>query len=83
MKTLLAASLLALAAASLPAHAERGTGARWCLQQKGFGWNGSAPDCSYVSLAQCNETASGNVGYCMENPFYHGPQHRRRGARHD
>ena len=77
MKTLLAASLLVLAAASLPAHAERGNGSPWCLQQKGFGWNGSSPDCSYRTLWQCKQAASGNVGYCMENPAYD-PRYRNR-----
>lgn len=72
MKTLFAASLLVLAAAPLPAHAQRGNGSPWCLQQKGYGWGGSAPDCSYRSLAQCKESASGNVGYCMRNPSWQG-----------
>jgi hypothetical protein len=76
MKTLLAASLLILAAASLPASAQYGTGAPWCLQHKGYGWNGSAPECSYRTLAACKISAGGNQGYCINNPWLKKKHHR-------
>ena len=27
-------------------------------------------DCSFTSMAQCNGTASGGVGYCYANPYF-------------
>lgn len=70
MLKVFAASLLLLlaAAGSMPAQAGRGPGAKWCLQEKGRGTQGNAPDCSYYTLEQCKEAASGNVGTCMRNP---------------
>jgi hypothetical protein len=54
----------------------------FCLQH--FRWGGSDNiDCGYVSLAQCNATASGLAALCLANPYYAhaqapaGPRNRR------
>ena len=48
----------------------RGNGSEWCLQEKGRGSRGFAADCSFKTLAQCQESATGNVGSCSRNPYY-------------
>ncbi|MPZ36977.1 MAG: DUF3551 domain-containing protein [Rhizobiales bacterium] len=34
-------------------------------------------DCSYYSMQQCLDTASGAGGSCQPNPWYQGPRLRR------
>jgi Protein of unknown function (DUF3551) len=52
-----------------------------CLQV--FRWGGMDIQCSYTSLPQCNQTASGLGAMCFANPYYagaqiaHGPHDRR------
>jgi hypothetical protein len=52
-----------------------------CLQTYGIG--GGYIDCGYISLAQCNATASGRSAQCITNPYFAraplaGPRHRQR-----
>lgn len=71
LKIFAASVLLVLAAGSISAEAQtRGNGGKFCLQEKGRGTQGNAADCSYRTLGQCKEAASGNVGTCMKNPRY-------------
>ena len=63
--------LIFVAGGTLSAMAQtRGNGSEWCLQEKGRGSRGFAADCSFKTLAQCRESASGNVGSCSRNPYY-------------
>jgi hypothetical protein len=39
-----------------------------CLQSYGLGGNNI--DCSYMSLPQCNATASGLAAQCVINPYF-------------
>ena len=39
-----------------------------CLQA--YGRNGNYIDCSYVSLPQCNLSASGRAAQCIVNPYF-------------
>ena len=41
-------------------------------------WGGSHIVCSFTSIAQCKETASGRAAQCDANPFY---GYDRRGSR--
>jgi uncharacterized protein DUF3551 len=41
-------------------------------------WGGSRIECSFTSIAQCKETASGRAAQCDANPFY---EYDRRGSR--
>jgi len=40
----------------------------YCI--KGCDFNAGAGDCSFVSLAQCQATASGRDAYCAANPYF-------------
>ena len=52
-----------------------------CLQA--YGINGEYIDCSYNSLAQCAQSASGRAAQCITNPYFArgqipvGPRSRR------
>ena len=52
-----------------------------CLQSYGLG--GSSIECSYTSLAQCAQSASGLAAQCIANPYFAGarvpagPHYRR------
>ena len=50
-----------------------------CL--RAYGGQGGYTDCSYVSLTQCNATASGRGAECVINPFFSHPYERRLGRR--
>ena len=39
----------------------------YCIKGCDFGAGG---DCSFVSLAQCQATASGRDAYCAANPYF-------------
>jgi Protein of unknown function (DUF3551) len=41
---------------------------RWCVEYSGRG----ATNCYFITLAQCQATASGNGGFCRPNGFYDG-----------
>ena len=41
-------------------------------------WGGSHIECSFMSIAQCKQTASGRAAQCDVNPFY---GYDRRGSR--
>jgi hypothetical protein len=41
---------------------------RWCVEYSGRG----ATNCYFVTLEQCQATASGNGGICRPNGFYDG-----------
>jgi len=43
-----------------------------CLQA--YGRNGNYIDCSYVSLPQCNQSASGRAAQCIVNPYFAGAE---------
>jgi hypothetical protein len=40
----------------------------YCIKGCDFGAGGG--DCSFVSLAQCQATASGRDAYCAANPYF-------------
>jgi hypothetical protein len=49
-------------------------------------WGGAIEDCTYYTMAQCAQSASGRAGQCYINPYYAGAtaspgrndrQHRR------
>ena len=40
----------------------------YCI--KGCDFGAGASDCSFVSLAQCQATASGRDAYCAANPYF-------------
>jgi hypothetical protein len=70
------------AAAAMPASAREFP---YCIKGCDFGAGGG--DCSFVSLAQCQATASGRDAYCDANPYFNAKaemqtdrnrQHRRR-----
>jgi hypothetical protein len=43
---------------------------RYCARREGGRWN-----CAYKSLEQCNfVTDPGRIRYCLENPWWDGPQ---------
>jgi hypothetical protein len=52
-----------------------------CLQT--YGIDGGYIECGYISLAQCNATASGRAAQCIANPYFAsaqvpaGPHYRR------
>ena len=48
---------------------------RWCAEYGGG--RGGGTNCYFVTLQQCQASASGNGGFCRENPFYTGPERRR------
>ena len=66
-----ALAVLAIAAV-LPAAPAQAQTYGWnypvCLQA--YGRNGNYIDCSYVSLPQCNQSASGRAAQCIINPFF-------------
>jgi hypothetical protein len=49
----------------------------WCHQQGG---RDGALNCSYVSYQQCIVNVVGDGGWCLQNPWYRGPEaiHRSR-----
>ncbi len=70
------------AAVAMPASAREFP---YCIKGCDFGAAGG--DCSFVSLAQCQATASGRDAYCAANPYFNAKaemqtdrsrQHRRR-----
>ena len=70
------------AAVAMPASAREFP---YCIKGCDFGAGGG--DCSFVSLAQCQATASGRDAYCDANPYFNAKaemqtdrnrQHRRR-----
>jgi len=48
-----------------------------CLQT--YGITGNAIDCSYISMAQCQASASGRAAQCISNPYFAAAPARRRG----
>ena len=71
---LLAGALLALVTLASPSRAE--VQYPWCIQYSG-GRNGiGATSCSFVSFAQCMETARGLGSMCIENSAYSGAPSR-------
>jgi hypothetical protein len=63
-QTLLALGAV-MAAVATPAAAG---GMAYCI--KGCDFGGSAGDCSFSSLAQCQATASGRDATCASNPYF-------------
>jgi hypothetical protein len=61
---LMAASAVS-AAIAMPASAREFP---YCI--KGCDFGAGAGDCSFVSLAQCQATASGRDAYCAANPYF-------------
>ncbi len=45
---------------------------RWCVHYRGQ--HGGAVNCGFYTFYQCQATASGNIGFCLQNPFYTGPR---------
>jgi hypothetical protein len=50
---------------------------RWCAEYGGWR-GGSASNCYFMTLAQCQATISGVGGTCRPNPFYTGPKQQPR-----
>lgn len=65
-----AALMLAIAATALPTRAEAYPVYPWCAFISG---RGGATNCGFSTQAQCRAAASGNGGYCYQNPFYGAP----------
>ena len=59
---------IALGAVTLSSSAALafGPGQPWCLIETGDDYR----QCDYPTLASCQATASGNVGYCTPNPAF-------------
>lgn len=84
MRVILASTILASLAAAVTiltvnaptASAQPANTTRpYCLRD---GVNGPGMwDCSYYSMQQCLDTASGAGGTCQPNPWYQGPRPRR------
>jgi Protein of unknown function (DUF3551) len=70
-----AAAVIGLLALDIQPGAAQNTTRPFCMRGGIFG-QGSW-DCSYHSMQQCLDSASGLNGTCMANPWYEGP---RRGA---
>lgn len=51
---------------------------RWCAQYSG-GWGGGE-NCGFITWEQCQQTVHGMGGFCVENPFYTGPDRYTTGA---
>jgi hypothetical protein len=68
--------VLGLLLLTSPAHAQRDP-YRWCAVYGGF-YGGGATNCYFIHLWQCQQAISGVGGYCRPNPFYTGPDRRRR-----
>jgi uncharacterized protein DUF3551 len=63
--------LALMAGIAVSAAAATPTSARefpYCI--KGCDFGAGAGDCSFVSLAQCQATASGRDAYCGANPYF-------------
>jgi Protein of unknown function (DUF3551) len=60
-----AASLLATVFVAGSASAQ-GSDGKFCAQMKGS--TGTPPNCSYQTMAQCQEAVKSDQGTCMENP---------------
>jgi len=67
-----AAALTALTLASGVKSSEALTIYPWCANYGGR-TSGGAPNCGFVTYAQCMATLSGNGGYCGVNPWWEGP----------
>jgi hypothetical protein len=69
---LLAAAALMLGAAfnAVPTSAKAYPVYPWCAFISG---RGGATNCYFSTWEQCRQAASGNGGYCYENPFYGAP----------
>jgi hypothetical protein len=65
MRLTMFACLLASVFAAGAASAQ-GTDGKFCAQMKGD--PGKAPNCSYQTMAQCQETVKADQGTCIENP---------------
>jgi Protein of unknown function (DUF3551) len=61
-------TILALAAATVPAAAQSAYSYPWCLKGGRGGMS-----CYFTSYQQCRATLSGRGGFCMRSPYYHGP----------
>ena len=51
---------------------------KWCAEYSGGRDGIGATNCGFVTLEQCRATISGIGGWCSPNPFYTGPEPRRR-----
>jgi hypothetical protein len=69
-KALMALTAACAVLSALPAMAGGlpSGGAPYCI--KGCDYGGGIGDCSFVSLAQCQATASGRVATCSTNPYF-------------
>jgi hypothetical protein len=76
MRIVLAGLVAAIALASAPPAAAQNTTNPICMRGGTFGPN--EWDCSYYTMQQCLDSASGLNGTCGPNPNYIGP--RRKGA---
>ncbi|MCC6886943.1 MAG: DUF3551 domain-containing protein [Hyphomicrobiales bacterium] len=68
------AAAMAILTFDVPSAEAQNTTRPYCLRD---GVNGPGTwDCSYYSMQQCLDTASGAGGSCQPNPWYRGPQRR-------
>ncbi len=66
-------AVLSLSAVGIQPSAAQSRGPTpWCIENgaNGFG----TMDCTYWTLQQCRESASGAGGFCVQNPRYIGPR---------
>jgi hypothetical protein len=68
----IAAAIALLAAANVQPAAAQNTTRPYCM--RGGTYGAGSWDCSYYTMEQCLETASGLNGTCMPNPNYRGPK---------
>jgi hypothetical protein len=66
MSFLVAATAIGLLAAGGPSQAE--ITYPWCAQYGGDATGGK--NCGFSTLEQCRAAASGNGGFCEQNPMY-------------
>lgn len=74
-------ALAALSAVNVaPGEAQSRGPKPWCISGGSYG--PGSMDCTYWTLRQCRESASGAGGVCVENPRYNGPAGDRTGGRY-
>jgi Protein of unknown function (DUF3551) len=79
---IVASTLFAIGLAAVASRADAQTyapGYPVCMQVYG---RNSHIECSFISLAQCNATASGRAAQCLLNPYYAPPVRVSRYAYH-
>jgi hypothetical protein len=61
------AALAVAAAGALAPQPAQAIEYPWCVQ---YGGSSGSQNCGFSTFAQCQASASGTGGFCVENPFY-------------